>query len=90
MSAGTPFPRLATTEKPNFIVILTDDQGWDDIGFNNPKYIKTPNLDKFITEGVLFDNFYTSPQCAQTRASLLTGRHHPRSSTMMVHGGEQG
>jgi arylsulfatase A-like enzyme len=35
-------------QKPNFIVILTDDQGWDDIGLHNPKYVNTPNIDKCV------------------------------------------
>jgi hypothetical protein len=43
---------------------------------------------RFIRGGTLFDNFYVTPQCAQTRAELLTGRSYARSGTMLVHGGE--
>lgn len=82
-----PIPALPAGHKPNFIVILTDDQGWDDIGLHNPKYVNTPNLDKFIRGGTLFSNFYVTPQCAQTRAALMTGRHYPRTGTMLVHAG---
>ncbi|WIA40657.1 hypothetical protein OEZ86_013993, partial [Tetradesmus obliquus] len=82
--------RPATSEqqpRPNFIVIVTDDQGWDDIGLHNPDYVKTPNIDRFIRGATLFDNFYTTPQCAQTRAAVLTGRHHVRTGTMLVSSG---
>uniref|UniRef100_A0A383VL27 Sulfatase N-terminal domain-containing protein n=1 Tax=Tetradesmus obliquus TaxID=3088 RepID=A0A383VL27_TETOB len=82
-----PIPALPAGQQPNFIVILTDDQGWDDIGLHNPKYVNTPNIDKFIRGGTLFDNFYVTPQCAQTRAELLTGRKYARTGTMLVHGG---
>jgi arylsulfatase len=80
-------PPLQPNHKPNFIVIITDDQGWDDIGLNNPRYAKTPNLDKFIKGGMLFDNFYVTPQCAQTRASLLTGRSSARVGVMRTNSG---
>jgi arylsulfatase A len=68
---------------------LTDDQGWDDIGLHNPGYVNTPNLDRFIKGGTFFANFYVTPQCAQTRAALLTGRQYPRTSTLLVHAGVQ-
>eukprot|EP01025_Chloroclados_australasicus_P065651 TRINITY_DN8944_c0_g1_i1.p2 TRINITY_DN8944_c0_g1~~TRINITY_DN8944_c0_g1_i1.p2 ORF type:complete len:691 (+),score=70.96 TRINITY_DN8944_c0_g1_i1:134-2206(+) len=74
--------------KPNIIVIMTDDQGHDDIGFYNTNGIlQTPNMDKFAQESVQFDNFYTDSLCAPTRASLLTGRHHLRTGVWGVHGG---
>lgn len=44
---------------------------------------------RFIKGATLFDNFYTTPQCAQTRAAVLTGRHHVRTGTMLVSSGEQ-
>lgn len=68
-------------------MIFTDDQGWDDIGLHNPNVI-TPNLDKLIQRSTKFDNMYVEPQCSQSRASLLTGRSHVRTGTMLVHGGE--
>uniref|UniRef100_A0A383VJP5 Sulfatase N-terminal domain-containing protein n=1 Tax=Tetradesmus obliquus TaxID=3088 RepID=A0A383VJP5_TETOB len=82
-----PIPALPAGQKPNFIVILTDDQGWDDIGLHNPDYVNTPNLDRFIKGGTFFSNFYVTPQCAQTRAALMTGRQYPRTGTMLVHAG---
>ncbi|WIA37621.1 hypothetical protein OEZ86_014523 [Tetradesmus obliquus] len=85
--SGVPIKPLPPGEKPNFIIILTDDQGYDDIGLHNPSYVKTPNLDRFMRRALRFDNFYVSPQCAQSRAALLTGRASPRVGTMLVHGG---
>ncbi|MEP2239076.1 MAG: sulfatase-like hydrolase/transferase, partial [Maribacter sp.] len=65
--------------KPNIIVILTDDQGWLDVGFNGGTDIPTPNLDALAEEGVVFNNGYVShPYCSPSRAGLLTGRYQAR------------
>lgn len=65
--------------KPNIIIILTDDQGWADVGFNGCTDIPTPNLDKMASEGVIFSNGYVShPYCSPSRAGLLTGRYQAR------------
>ena len=67
------------TTKPNIIVILTDDQGWLDVGFNGGTDIPTPNLDALAKEGVIFNNGYVShPYCSPSRAGLLTGRYQAR------------
>ena len=64
----------STTKKPNIIFILTDDQRWDAIGFAGNPIIKTPNMDKMAGSGLYFQNaFVTTPICAASRASLLTG-----------------
>jgi arylsulfatase A-like enzyme len=66
-------------KKPNIIVVLTDDQGWADVGFNGATDIPTPNLDKLASEGVVFSNGYVShPYCSPSRAGLLTGRYQAR------------
>lgn len=68
-----------TNEQPNIIVILTDDQGWADVGFNGATDIPTPNIDKMAAEGVIFSNGYVShPYCSPSRAGLLTGRYQAR------------
>eukprot|EP01024_Parvocaulis_polyphysoides_P044445 TRINITY_DN4098_c0_g2_i2.p1 TRINITY_DN4098_c0_g2~~TRINITY_DN4098_c0_g2_i2.p1 ORF type:complete len:670 (+),score=114.75 TRINITY_DN4098_c0_g2_i2:120-2012(+) len=73
--------------KPNFLIVLTDDQGHDDIGYHNQNGIlQTPNIDKFASQSVGFENFYTDSLCAPTRASLLTGRHHLKTGVWGVHG----
>lgn len=68
-----------TNERPNFVFILTDDQGYGDIGAHGHPLLKTPHLDRLHAESVRFENFYVSPSCSPTRAALLTGRHEFRS-----------
>jgi len=63
---------------PNVILIVTDDQGYGDIGYHNPK-IKTPFIDSLAAQSTKFENFYVSPVCSPTRASLLTGRYYLRT-----------
>ena len=69
------------SKPPNFIIIFTDDQGFEDIGcFGSPK-IKTPNLDKLAAEGRKFTSFYSANSvCSPSRASLLTGCYPVRIS----------
>ncbi len=62
-------------EKPNIILIMTDDQGIGDIGYMGNPYIKTPVLDSLASNAIILSNFYVSPVCAPTRSSLLTGRY---------------
>lgn len=68
----------AQSNHPNIIIILADDQGWGDLGFNGNKTVNTPNLDQLAKEGIVLDRFYVSPVCSPTRAELLTGRYHVR------------
>jgi arylsulfatase A-like enzyme len=66
-------------ERPNVIVIVSDDQGWSDVGFNGCKEIPTPNLDALAKSGVIFESGYAShPYCSPSRAGLLTGRYQQR------------
>lgn len=65
----------ATANKPNIVVILSDDQGWTDYGFMGHGSIKTPNLDKLAARGVLFERGYVAaPLCRPSLASMVTGR----------------
>jgi arylsulfatase A-like enzyme len=64
---------------PNLIVIMTDDQGYADVGFNGCQDIPTPNLDSIASNGVRFTSGYVSyPVCSPSRAGLLTGRYQQR------------
>lgn len=63
---------LHAAEKPNIILIVTDDQGYADAGFRD-KEVHTPNLDKLVASGVELKRFYTAPVCSPTRAGLMTG-----------------
>ncbi len=65
--------------KPNILIILTDDQGYHDVSYYGTEDLQTPNLDALRKDGMRFDNFLTnSPVCAPTRASLLSGRYPDR------------
>lgn len=92
---GAPISPLPAGKRPNFIIILTDDQGYDDIGLHQPQkpggkptWVNTPNIDKFMQHATEFDNFYVTPMCSQSRAALLTGRDYARTGTMLINGGE--
>ena len=76
--------RVHQTERrrPNFLLVVTDDQGYGDLGnHGNPK-VHTPNLDRLARESVTFQSFYVSPVCSPTRASLLTGRYNYRTGVV--------
>ncbi|XP_030607276.1 arylsulfatase I-like [Archocentrus centrarchus] len=60
--------------QPHIIFILTDDQGFNDVGYHNPT-IKTPTLDKLAAEGVKLENYYVQPICTPSRSQLITGRY---------------
>ena len=74
--------------QPNIILIQADDLGWDDLGIHGNLLIETPNLDSLAGESVRFSQFYVTPVCATTRASLMTGRHFLRTGVSHVHGGK--
>ena len=71
-------PHTRGANRPNVLVIVTDDQGWADIGYNNPGKVHTPNLDRLAAEGATFENHYVMPQCTPTRVALFTGRYPGR------------
>ena len=78
------------SDKPNFIIILTDDQGWGDLEITGNPFLKTPNLNNLAESGSLFTSFYVSPVCSPTRSEILTGNYHPRSGVIDVsEGGER-
>jgi len=68
--------------RPNVLVIMTDDQGFGDFAMNGNPVVRTPNLDKLAKDGVRLTNFYVSPVCSPTRASLLTGRYNYRTGVV--------
>ncbi len=63
-------------DKPNVILIMCDDLGWGDVGFNGSKVIRTPHLDAMAKNSLKFNRFYAAaPVCSPTRGSAITGRH---------------
>lgn len=65
--------------KPNVIIVLVDDMGYKDVGFNGCEDIPTPNIDRIAANGVKFTNGYvTNPVCGPSRAGLITGRYQDR------------
>ncbi len=74
--AGTPAVAQAAA-RPNVVMIVTDDQGWADIGYHNPK-VYSPRLDALAAKSVRFTQHYVMPQCTPTRVALLTGRYPSR------------
>lgn len=71
------------SNKPNIVFILTDDQGYGDLGCGGNPIVKTPNIDAFSEESVRLTNFHVGPTCAPTRSGLMTG--HYANSTGVWH-----
>src|SRR5689334_22599634 len=69
-------PGWAQTRRTNLLILFADDMGFSDVGFNGRKEWKTPNLDRFASQGATCTRWYTAfPVCAPSRACLLTGRY---------------
>ena len=66
---------LEAADRPNVILVMTDDQGYGDLGCHGNPYLKTPELDRMHDESIRFTNFHVSPFCTPTRAALMTGNH---------------
>lgn len=70
---------LAAATQPNVLVVVLDDLGFGDVGYNNPEMASaTPTIDRLAAAGVKLDQFYTSPTCTASRAALLTGMYPMR------------
>ena len=72
----------ASTHRPNVILILTDDQGYGDVGVHGNSLLRTPNMDRLAREGVRIKEFYVTPLCSMSRAGLLTGRYNHRTGVL--------
>ena len=74
--------------EPSIILLMADDLGWGDTGYNGNPVIRTPNLDQMAKDGITFNRFYASaPVCSPTRASCLTGRHPYRTGVFYANTG---
>lgn len=68
--------------RPNIVLVITDDQGWGDLGCNGNPKIRTPHLDALAKESLDFKQFHVCPVCSPTRSSLLTGRYNYRTGVV--------
>src|ERR1700755_1108438 len=71
-------------KRPNVIVVITDDQGYGDLGCHGNPVLKTPNLDRLHGESVRLTDFHVAPMCTPTRGQLVTGRDCLRNGAMNV------
>ncbi|WP_442505453.1 sulfatase-like hydrolase/transferase [Novipirellula sp. SH528] len=79
-SDPTAIDRVESNRKPNIILVMADDQGWGDVGYNGHPFVQTPQLDAMANDGFVFDRFYAAaPVCSPTRASVMTGRNPIRT-----------
>ena len=79
---GIPVTDAQAEDLPNIVLLMGDDHGWDEVGYNAHPHLKTPVLDEMAAVGLRFDRFYAAhPSCSPTRGSVLTGRHPNRYGT---------
>lgn len=80
--AGLPSLGAEEAGLPNIVLMMGDDHGWDETGYNGHPYLRTPVLDEMAASGLRLDRFYAAhPSCSPTRGSFLTGRHPNRYGT---------
>jgi arylsulfatase A-like enzyme len=73
---------VAGEERPNIVLLIGDDHGWDETGYNGHPHLRTPALDAMAAAGLRLDRFHAAhPSCSPTRGSVITGRHPVRYGT---------
>ena len=89
--ASTSERSAADRDRPNIVLIVADDLGWSDLSCQGSKFYETPNIDGLASSGLRFTNAYANaPNCAPTRASLLTGLYTPRHGIYTVGSSKRG
>jgi len=82
VSSATALPAAESPKRPNIVLVMADDQGWGDTGYNGHPELKTPSLDALAAAGLRLNRFYAAHcNCSPTRASVMTGRHPNRMGT---------
>ena len=91
LCSGLPWNSLhaQTENRPNIVVILSDDQAWGDLSVNGNVDISTPRIDSLARTGATVDRFFVSPVCSPTRAEFLTGRYFGRTGVSGVSEGKE-
>jgi len=88
---GSGISGRAGSERPNVVFIFIDDMGWKDVGFMGSRYYETPNIDRLAGQGVVFTSAYANgPNCAPSRACLMSGQYTPRHGVYTVGNSERG
>ncbi len=88
LSCSKPEP---VKDPPNIVLVLADDLGWMDVGYNGQEFYETPHIDQLASEGMIFDRFYPSAaNCAPSRASIVTGMYSPRHHVYLPQGYARG
>lgn len=77
-------PLLIAQNRPNVIIMMTDDQGYGDVGFHGNPHLKTPHIESIAEQGVEMTHFFSYPNCSASRAGLLTGRYPYRTGVTGV------
>ncbi len=93
LSSCTKPPAVATSHEspPNILLIYVDDWGWQDAGFMGSRYYETPNIDDLANDSIRFTHAYSAaPNCAPSRAALLSGQYAPRTGVYTVNNPAQG
>lgn len=82
LKSKSPKEQQVDQKLPNIILLMGDDHGWDEVGYNGHPHVKTPVLDEMSKQGLRMDNFRSGhPSCSPTRGSFITGRHPNRYGT---------
>ncbi|MFM8273038.1 MAG: sulfatase-like hydrolase/transferase, partial [Gemmata sp.] len=86
-----PLAAADSPKKPNIVLILADDLGWRDVGYQGTDFYETPNLDALAKQGMVFSSAYAAAgNCAPSRACLLSGQYTPRHHVFAVGDTERG
>jgi len=76
---AAPGSTAAAAERPNLVLVMADDFGYECVGANGGESYQTPNLDRLAAGGVRFENAHSYPLCTPTRVALMTGKHNVRN-----------
>lgn len=91
LALGSVWTHASDSEHPNVVFILADDLGYADLGCTGSVYYETPHIDALAAQGVRFTSAYTNgPNCAPTRAALMSGRQYPNNPVYTVGSGARG
>ena len=84
--AVAPSMQAAQSDRPNFVLLIADDMGWEDCGPYGNRAVRTPNIDRLAKQGMRFDSaILTCSSCSPSRASIMTGRYPHNTDAEQLH-----